>query len=153
MAAPPAAEARSLATAMDSIEPELRLLLEDEKCSPAAIKAIAENGWVSLKLMSRFARSEDDFYAPAKARPHMDADSATDPGLRIEVVKLCGDWQTAKRRWAKRGDAEAESSISGTPRQLPQPEHTALRDAFKLLPFGAELTPQTAPAEAWIERK
>ena len=121
--------ARTQAESIGLLQPDLQYLLESEGVSSANQAAVAEAGYVSVRLFSLAASTVEE--AKAWARDALGQDPATGPAARLANTMLVAAWEVASTRRVYRNKVEAEATVDQQPRQIPRRTWSQLKTTFE----------------------
>ena len=125
-----------MAGIIETLAPDLRYVLQEEDVPVDTQRAIATQGYVSLKLFSLVGTTPAEI--KEFCRNDLGIDPATGAPQRLQVAKIMSAWQTCCTRAKARMELDSQSASTNMPKVLPKGEHLALRTAFGLRFFPLE---------------
>ncbi len=134
--------------AIETLDSELRFILEDKGLTPELLAKIAASHVTKVSVFANIESQEDKF------REWVREDLGIEPrGVgRVATAQLVDAWETARRRGRAQADADAEAKTQGRPRELLLGQQLELRNTFEKQ-VGREVLDKHYPAYAIINSK
>ena len=120
---------RTQAESLALLQPDLQYLLESEGVSSANQAAVAEAGYVSVRLFSLAASTVEE--AKAWARDALGLDPTTGSAARLANTMIVAAWEVASTRRVYRNKVEAEATVDQQPKQIPRRTWSQLKATFE----------------------
>ncbi len=134
--------------AIETLDSELRFILEDKGLTPELLAKVAAAHVTKVSVFANIESQEDKFREWVREDLGIEARGVG----RVATAQLVDAWETARRRGRAQADADAEAKTQGRPRELLLGQQLELRNTFEKQ-IGKEIQDKHYPAYAIINAK
>ncbi len=134
--------------AVESLDSELRFILEDKGLSPELMAKVALSHVTKVSVFANIESQEDKFREWVREDLGIEARGVG----RVATAQLVDAWEAARRRGRAQADADAEAKTQGRPRELLLGQQLELRNTFEKQ-VGREVLDKHYPAYTLINSK